>query len=227
VTLSVAELLREARTLAKKSDPPAPAAAELPLERRDGPPVSAAPSAQQAVEKPAPPERSAAHRGLDLQAAARWRAFTANSLFGAELAATLPLGSTGVDLRVDVAGHGTSVADPIGHVNLALYSAGLAALVSTAGAPRFVLGPRVEVGRASWEGVADRPTVVAQSGARFVAFTALLAGVRPALSSRWSALAELEVGMTLLGLEARADDRTAAALLGPFGGARIGIAFAP
>jgi hypothetical protein len=143
------------------------------------------------------------------------------------LAGSFALRPTHLRLRFDAGAHWASIADPIGRVNLALYSGGLAALFTPPKLPALVLGPRVELGMGRADGVPQRPNVGHRPDGRFVALLSILAGAHAKLNATWTAFVEVEAGVTLSGLEARADDRTVGSVQGAFGTASVGIGVTP
>jgi hypothetical protein len=229
LALAIAELVRETRL--RRSGPAGSEVADETLE----PAIRGVAGAEASHPSPAPIAQSARpqlvpirKRGPELQASGDWRLHTASktSLFGASLAGTVSLRAR-LDLRLEVSGHWTTLSDPIGAVGLQLYSVGWAALVHAGDAPAIVLGPRLELGFGRTRGTPRQPNVEGREGGQFIALGSIVAGIRPALGGRWSALLELEAGLTLSGLEARADDRTVGAIGGFFGGGRLGVAIAP
>jgi len=112
-------------------------------------------------------------------------------------------------------------------VDLALYSGGVAGLLTTPTLPALVLGPRIELGFGRADGVPQKANVGHRPDGRFVALLSIVAGAHAKLYATWTAFVEVEAGVTLSGLEARADDRTVGSVRGAFGTASVGIAVAP
>ena len=228
LALAIAELLRQ-----RRAEPGLQAAAPVrnaeegraptdvePLSPAR-PPASATPWPQP---DPMAPVRMP-HRP-DLQLAPQGRLFAAEStlLVGVNLAASLPLGTEWLRGRADLGGHWAGLDDPLGRVNMGLYSGGLALLASAGDSPELFIGPHLELGYAYAAGKPVALRSEARDGGRVVLLASLMAGAR-FRTGRWAAAFELDLGTSLLGVEVFADDRRIAAMQGFFAGARAGIAY--
>ncbi len=114
--------------------------------------------------------------------------------------------------------------DPLGDVDAALASVGLGAL-AMGGSDRVSLGvgPRIEVGLASFTGHAFAPTTAAASVASPLVVLSVsgLASLR--IAGAWSGLIGLDAGSTLYSYGARADGRKVSDFAGPMVGLRLGL----
>jgi hypothetical protein len=212
--LAVAELIRGARASWKAADQSADAVREVP-----------SPILLIVVSGPEPAEPPT--KGPELEGAAAWRMFlpAATSLFGARLATTLPSTVWGLRLRPDASAAWGQASDALGTVLLSSYSAGLAVLASIHDRPVFLFGPHVELGYGHASGTSKGSGSDA-SGGGMIATTSFLTSSHIAIRRNWSAVVELEGGLTILGFDILADSRSIGGMSGAFAAIRGGVAIA-
>jgi hypothetical protein len=127
-------------------------------------------------------------------------------------------------LECDGGGLFGSARDPLGDVDGTLASLGVSLLAgSGTRALSLAVGPRAELGIASFRGHAFDPTVTASNATAPIALAAMTARASFRIVGAWAGLVALDAGTTLLSFSARADDRRAIELAGPMLSARIGL----
>lgn len=89
--------------------------------------------------------------------------------------------------------------------------------------PSVGVGPRVEVGLASFTGRAFERTTTASSASSPVAVLSLSATASFWITGSWSGLFAVDAGTTLYSYGARADGRHVSDFAGPMIGTRIGV----
>jgi hypothetical protein len=181
-------------------------------------------SSQDSAGESAPEHRPPA-QSFALFAAGEGRVFAQGSagLFGARGGARLPLlGWTA--LVIDGGVLLGAARDPLGDVSATLASVGLGVL-ATGGTREIALGvgPRVEVGVASFTGHAFAPTTTEASASSPLVLFSLSGAASFAIAGSWSGLFGLDVGTTLYSYGARADGRHVSDFAGPMLGLRLGL----
>jgi hypothetical protein len=187
-------------------------------------PSSQSPSSQTSEGERAP-EHPPVAQSFALFATGEGRVFAQGSagLFGARGGARLPLlGWTA--LVIDAGVLLGAARDPLGDVNATLASVGLGVL-ATGGTREiaFGVGPRVEVGLASFTGHAFAPTTIEASASSPLVLFSLSGAASFAIAGSWSGLFGLDVGTTLYSYGARADGRHVSDFAGPMLGSRLGL----
>ncbi len=243
LALGIAELLRASWAELARVDPLEPAVPVseatrrwLVAQARVGLPTPASErSTDLALPQPAPaapPPAVPPDPSIRVALAAALRAFPADgtALFGARAGLSLPLlAALPLRVRIDASYERGLVRVTLGDVRVGLAAAALALDASTDPTQPFVLelGPRIEVGYGWAEGTPDDPTDRGLDGGRLVAFSsghALLAG---RFSDRWAAFLDLEIGHTVVGLDATVDGRSTTGIAGPTIAAQLGLRWAP
>jgi hypothetical protein len=171
------------------------------------------------------PEHLPVAQSFALFATGEGRVFAQGSagLFGARVGARLPLLGWSA-LVIDGGVLLGAARDPLGDVNATLASVGLGVLAS--GGTRevaFGVGPRVEVGLASFAGHAFAPTTLEASASSPLVLFSLSGAASFAIAGPWSGLFGLDVGTTLYSYGARADGRHVSDFAGPMLGLRLGL----
>jgi hypothetical protein len=225
--LAVAELVRSAR---EKGDDTVPVtSAEVRSSRPaplSSPPSTPPPSpeASPTAGSDASVDRDAPRFHGDIEAAGSARLFAPEStaLAGASLAAGFSLRPRWLRLRADIDANWSTVTDPLGEIDLALYSAGVALLARSGRLPELAIGPHLQVGYARAVGLASDPS---RTGSQEGHVTLLLSLTTEARFwfGRFAGLVDVDLGAALLGAEIYAGDRRAAAILGAFVGVRTGV----
>jgi len=114
--------------------------------------------------------------------------------------------------------------DPLGDVDATLASVGLGALAMGGGdGISFGVGPRVEVGLASFTGHAFAPTTATASVASPIVVLSVSGLASFRIAGAWSGLVGLDAGTTLYSYGARADGRQVSDFAGPMLGLRLGL----
>lgn len=178
----------------------------------------------------------------ELAATGSFRSFPndGSSLLGGRLAAWWLLGSRisvrlGLDAGAAIGDVDVQVSDPgtddplkSGNVDLGLATGGLALLVGSGEDDGFALGvgPHVEVGY-GWADSQSSELVVLEGGGTAVVVTSVQARIRALLTDVWSAVATLELGYAVRGLDATTGDVTPTGLGGVTASIYLGIAAAP
>ena len=235
LALGVAELLRASWAELARADAPEPAVALSEDVRRwittqagAAPAGSAAP--ERAPDSPVslaapverPPLPSVAHPTATWMAGltATLCAFPADgsALIGAHAHVSLSLDPDGpFRLRFDVGYAQGRVRVALGDVSARLLTGSLSLDVSSAGsAPLAVeLGPRLSVGAGWLSGTPTDPTDAGTGGPGVVVFLTGHSALSAVVQDSWRLVLELELGYTLRGLDALADDRVVSGLSGP------------
>jgi hypothetical protein len=119
-----------------------------------------------------------------------------------------------------------AVHDSLGDISLTVASAGSGiAWVARAGAVRFEVGPKLELGGIAAEGVpsGDGSSVRGSTASSFFASASMLGSAWAKTAGDWTSMFAIDVGGVLAGLEARADGRPVAEVRGAMLGARVGF----
>lgn len=226
--LAVAELVRSAR---EKGDDAASVSSAEARASRPAPlssPPSTPPPRSLEVSPPAGPDASVNgdappfHGDIEAAGSARLFAPESTALAGASLAAGFSLRPRWLRLRADIDANWSTVTDPLGEIDLALYSAGVALLARSGRLPELAIGPHLQVGYARAVGLASDPS---RKGSQEGHVTLLLSLTTEARFwfGRFAGLVDVDLGAALVGAEIYAGDRRAAAMLGAFVGARAGV----
>ena len=169
-------------------------------------------------------ERDPVHAfGLFATGEARAFAQAGAGLFGARGGARFPLlawSALVIDGGVLVGG----ARDPLGEVDATLASLGLGVLgLGGIGDVSLGVGPRVELGLASFTGHAFAPTTTASSVSSPLVVFSMSGTASFRITGAWSGLFSVEAGTTLYSYGARADGRHVSDFAGPMLGTRLGL----
>ena len=223
LAIAMADLVRSGMGAVKSSLPASPA---LPpaAEAKPLPPLVLDVRVQ--LDPPLEPRRRRATFGLWVAGETRLFADGAG-LLAARGGVELPL-TDRLALIVDVAVAETSAHDPLGDIDGTLGTLG-ASFLALGGTSDVVLGvgPRAEAGVGWFHGEAAAATTLASSATSAVAFLGLSGLARFRLEGSLWGLVGIDVGSTVYGFSARADERHVSDLLGPMLAARLGVLWAP
>jgi hypothetical protein len=166
--------------------------------------------------------------GLIAAAAVEWRLFSgpgSAALLGPRLLILAPgLRSVPLRLHFDVGAAFGSVRDSLGDISLSIASTGIGlAVVGHPGPFRLELGPKLEMGWTAARGIPRSTTASGSSANTILATASVFASAWTVLARDWYGMFAIDVGATLAGLDARADERPVAEVRGAMLGARIGV----
>jgi hypothetical protein len=243
IALAIAEILRDSWAGLALADAPAASAPKSEPERGvPSPPPSIRPAAATSaaartgtaatpsVGEVAPSGAPVSPPRTFLAVALEGRVFPSYStgLLGPRAELSLPVvRHIPVRLRADAGAAFGSAHDPLGDVDMALASGGVALTYSAEGPfLRSELGPKIEVGWATAQGVPMGATVEGSRANAAVVTASILAAISTHLRADWWSALAVEVGGTTAGLDARADMRRAAGVGGLMLGVRLGVAYA-
>ena len=224
LALAAAELLRNALTPPVPVPVPVPdPVARIDLHITIDPAPAPAPTPR--PQPPPPPAAIASAPFVSFVGEARTFPRGATGLFGGRVALSVPLHPM-VALTFDLGGGYGGAQDPLGDISSVLVGGSVGvALVAGPRTVRFLVGPRIEVDWAHFQGIAYAPTTFESSADSAAALAILSATTHVAVDGHLWATLGLDAGLSLYGYGARADARHVADVLGPTLGIRLGLAW--
>lgn len=174
---------------------------------------------------PATPVPPAPRVYTDLAATLRTFPADGSALLGARLGVSFPLFPVPLRVGIDAAYARGRVRVELGDIAIGLASGALTLDLSSDPDGPFVieLGPRVEVGYGWASGTPVDPGDVGTDGGGVVAILSGHARFTGRVTGAWHALADLELGHTLAGLDATVDGRSTTGIAGPALAAHVGV----
>ena len=229
LALAVAELLRASwAELALPTAPPPPTPAPEVVRRAVVVRLADALTREGAVRPPPAPRAVASPRRWSLGAAFAVLNFPAANaaLLGGRVRATvIPSHAWPLRLSADVGASAGTAFDPLGEIDLGLFSGALAVTVRGGGdRVALELGPRVELGYAWVQGRPATASVRAGSGEAVVFFASVLASVQVRLGGRWWTTLDALAGTSLRPVTIASGAARAAGFTGPTLSLALGLA---
>jgi hypothetical protein len=174
-----------------------------------------------------PPRRPTLHASVAVAIALQTYPSLGSALLGPRADLAMPAGMLPLLMHLHGAVLFGRASDPLGDVDLRLATAGAALLIAGVTDTSLVaLGPNIDVGWGTADGnPIDSTTQHATASAAIVVPALLGLGSLRIAPNFWATLTT-ELGMTLGGLEARADGRTVGGMSGPSFGVALGLTYA-
>jgi hypothetical protein len=211
--------------------PPRPVVASRASAQEGQPVPKPTPTPLPPTSKPAPPPLFFSTNevtDVTVAAAVEWRLFSgpgSAALLGPRVLIQSPVfRSVPLRLHFDLGAAFGSVRDSLGDVSLSIATGGIGlAVIGHPGPIRLELGPKLELGWTAARGIPGSTTVTGASSNAVLATASAFASVWTLFGHNWQGMCAIDVGATLAGLDARADERPVAEVRGAMIGVRIGV----